>query len=69
VALGIDLTRFSMKFHDQLQEYNDRGFRITPLKPESKTPIHKEWQNRPTDLSEFTRDLNVGLVLGKASGG
>jgi putative DNA primase/helicase len=57
-----------MKDQDQLKDYVARGYTLTPLKPRSKEPIHKGWQSRPTDLNEFTPDLNVGIVLGTASG-
>ena len=58
-----------MTFDDQLQAYVDGGCTITPLHPGSKQPIYNDWPNRPTELGEFTPDLNVGLVLGKASSG
>ena len=58
-----------MKDHELLREYVNRGYTITPLHPQSKKPIYRDWPNRPSDLGEFTPDLNVGLVLGKASDG
>jgi hypothetical protein len=45
-----------------------RHYKLIPLKPRSKEPIYKEWQARPTDLNEFTPNLNVGIVLGTPSG-
>lgn len=57
-----------MQYFDQLRAYIGRNYTLTPLKPRSKEPIHKGWQARPSSLSEFDPNLNVGIVLGSASG-
>ena len=58
-----------MKHDEQLKDYLARNYRLTPLKARSKSPIYKEWQSRPTNLAEFPPNLNIGIILGTASGG
>ena len=48
------------------------GLAIIRVKPKSKEPFDKRWQQRTSadnDLAEFAPDDNVGIVLGDASGG
>src|SRR5262245_13777486 len=50
-----------------------RGWRIIPLRPKTKLPCERNWPNQrltETELEEaFANAANIGVVLGKASGG
>ena len=48
------------------------GLAIIRVKPKSKEPFDKRWQQRTpadNDLAAFGPDDSVGIVLGDASGG
>ncbi len=55
------------------QEYFNRGWQPIPVPPREKAPVLKGWQNRrftSDELDEYFRgDGNVGIILGKPSGG
>lgn len=61
-----------MKIDDNLKLYESLGFTLLSLQPRSKRPIDKGWQQRTpskNNLDDFANNRNVGVVLGKASGG
>jgi len=61
-----------MQFQDHFEFYNSLGFTLIPLQSQSKRPINKAWQRRTfadNSFDDFADDSNVGVVLGKASGG
>jgi hypothetical protein len=58
---------------DQAWRYINRGWSVLPLLPEDKGCSIDEWQHlriKSEEVSEFfDKDSNIGLLLGKASGG
>jgi Bifunctional DNA primase/polymerase, N-terminal len=61
-----------MNREEYLEFYITNGFSIIPVRSKQKAPTVSNWQNRhPNDFdpAEFSGETNVGLVLGKNSGG
>ncbi len=60
-------------FIKQIESYVGRGWVPIPVKYKSKTPIFDEWQKRTIKdvniAADFKQPCNVGIVLGKNSGG
>ena len=48
--------------------YIERGFRLVKLKPRSKEPYGKAWQNAQPRPENFGLDDNIGVQLGEKSG-
>jgi hypothetical protein len=47
----------------------DRGMRLVRLKPGTKVPVSKAWQNAEPRASDFGPHDNIGVQLGARSGG
>lgn len=46
-----------------------RGWRVVRIEPGGKKPLVKEWQRKKVFPGEFRSDENLGVLLGKPSGG
>jgi hypothetical protein len=47
----------------------DRGWQPVPIPAGAKGPLIKDWQNRQFTADDFRGDGNIGLKLGRVSGG
>ena len=54
-----------------IKALQDRGLCTIPVQPAGKAPLFGDWQKRTANdnnIDEFSGNVNVGVVLGEASG-
>jgi hypothetical protein len=71
--LALNEKKNSTDVKERARRYIDRGWSVLPIAPKEKGCHIEKWQElriRPEEVDEFfDRDSNIGILLGRASGG